>query len=165
MFRPHIQAIQKQDNPQVAKLIRSVFEELGVPRKGTAYEDPSLDQMYETYLPVGAAYFVLKKNETIVGGCGVGPLNVSGQNICELQKMYFSPEARGRGWGKLMMKHCLEKAKQSGYDKCYLETMPAMQSAVKLYEKFGFSDLPGALGDTGHFGCNKWMILDFYPTN
>jgi putative acetyltransferase len=29
---------------------------------------------------------------------------------------------------------------------------------VKVYEKFGFIYLDGPLGNTGHFGCNVWML-------
>ena len=38
-----IRKIEKKDNPAVAKLIRAVFDELEIPKVGTAYEDPYLD--------------------------------------------------------------------------------------------------------------------------
>ena len=72
--------------------------------------------------------------------------------------MYFLPEARGRGLGASMMDVCLEKAKSFGFEKCYLETLPDMTDAAKLYAKSGFENLDGPLGDTGHYSCNVWMI-------
>ncbi|MCB0445655.1 MAG: GNAT family N-acetyltransferase, partial [Gelidibacter sp.] len=77
---------------------------------------------------------------------------------CELQKMYFLPEARGKGLGMLMMTKCLEKAKAFGFEQCYLETLPYMKAATKLYAKAGFESLKQPLGDTGHYSCNVWML-------
>ena len=32
---------------------------------------------------------------------------------------------------------------------------------MKVYEKFGFKYLDGPMGNTGHYGCDRWMLLDF----
>ena len=44
-----IRKIEKRDNQSVAQLIRAVFDELNIPKVGTAYADPYLDLMYEEY--------------------------------------------------------------------------------------------------------------------
>ncbi len=72
--------------------------------------------------------------------------------------MYFLPEARGKGLGAQMIEKCLEKAKEFGFDQCYLETMPYMKAAKKLYQRNGFDFIDGPMGDTGHYSCNVWMI-------
>ena len=74
--------------------------------------------------------------------------------------MYFLPEARGIGLGSEMMEICLRKAKEFGFEKCYLETLPYMEEARKLYRKVGFTDLEAPMGDTGHYSCNLWMLKD-----
>ena len=74
--------------------------------------------------------------------------------------MYFLPEARGIGLGKKMMYLCLQKAKEFGFKQCYLETMPYMDDARKLYRKAGFKDLSEPMGDTGHYSCQLWMLKD-----
>ena len=51
-----------------------------------------------------------------------------------------------------------EKAKELGYRKMYLESMPELNQAVILYEKLGFEHQCNALGNSGHFGCNIWMV-------
>ena len=53
---------------------------------------------------------------------------------------------------------CLDTAKNAGYKKVYLETMPELIVAVPMYEKFGFTYLKGPLGNSGHNGCGIWMI-------
>ena len=103
-------------------------------------------------------YFVVEENGKIIGGAGVNQLDNSNENICELQKMYFLKEARGRGIGMQMIEKCLAKAKEFGYEKCYLETLPVMLNAQKLYTKVGFEYLSEPLGGTGHTSCPVWMI-------
>jgi len=59
-----------------------------------------------------------------------------------------------------MITKCLEVAKELGYERCYLETLPYMKSAVKLYKKTGFRVLDAPLGNTGHYNCSEWMIKE-----
>ena len=62
--------------------------------------------------------------------------------------------------GKLLIEKCLAFAKQAGYKKVYLETLPELKKAIHVYEKFNFDYLPGPMGNTGHFGCDVWMIKE-----
>jgi len=153
-----IREIKTEDDAQVAAVIRAVLVEMGAPKVGTAYADEALDVMTATYAQNDRAYFVVDEGGEIIGGAGVAPLENFEDAICELQKMYFLPEARGKGLGAKMMAICLEKAKSLGYDKCYLETLPYMTDATKLYATSGFQNLDAPLGDTGHYACNVWMI-------
>ena len=155
-----IREIEGRDNVAVGNLIRQVLVELGAPKVGTAYEDKSLDILSEVYEKDNAIYFVAEIDGSIVGGAGISQLENTTDNICELQKMYFLPEARGRGLGTKMMQKCLFTAKNLGYEKCYLETLPYMKSAVTLYEKTGFKALDEPLGETGHYSCTEWMIKE-----
>jgi putative acetyltransferase len=158
MNTPIIRLIEKKDNPQIAKVIRSVLEDFNVPKVGTAYADKSLDCMFETYQKPKAVYFVVEENDKIIGGAGVAKLDNFEGNVCELQKMYFLPEARGRGVGAQMMEFCLAKASEFGFDKIYLETMEYMTHAQKLYKQAGFEYIDCAMGDTGHYSCPVHMI-------
>lgn len=153
-----IREIKVEDNQAIAEVIRNVLIEMGVPKVGTAYEDQALDVMYETYNKDKATYFVLEHDNKIIGGGGISQLDNFEGNTCELQKMYFLPEARGKGLGARMIEKCLEKAKEFGFEQCYLETMPYMKAAKKLYKRNGFDFIDGPMGDTGHYSCNVWMI-------
>jgi len=156
-----IREIIPSDNPKIAKAIRKVLIEYGVPKVGTAYEDTILDTLFEAYNNHNnSIYYVIEKEEEIFGGAGIKHLDNYEGNICELQKMYFMPEARGIGLGSKMMDICLHKAKEFGFEKCYLETLPYMEEARKLYRKVGFKDLKARMGDTGHYSCNLWMLKD-----
>jgi len=155
-----IREIETRDNIAVGNLIREVLVELGAPKVGTAYEDKSLDELSEVYNNPRAIYFVIVIGGKVVGGAGISQLENTTENICELQKMYLSLDSRGKGLGAKMIKKCIEKAKELGYKKCYLETLPYMKSAVKLYEKTGFKTLDKPLGETGHYSCTEWMIKE-----
>lgn len=153
-----LREIKKEDNPQIAAVIREVFVTEGYPKTGTAFADVQLDFMFEAYQKPKSIYFVVEENGKIIGGAGVNLLDNTDENICELQKMYFLQEARGRGIGMQMIEKCLAKAKEFGYEKCYLETLPVMLNAQKLYKKLGFEYLSEPLGGTGHTSCPVWMI-------
>lgn len=158
MQLPNIREITLSDNKQVAKLIRKVLVDIGVPKVGTAYADKTLDAMFEAYDKPKATYFVVEENDVIIGCAGVAPLDNYKGNVCELQKMYFLEEARGRGIGTRMIQVCLDTAKTYGFEKCYLETMPYMKAAQELYKKNGFEYIKERMGDTGHYSCPVWML-------
>lgn len=153
-----IREIELEDDPKIAKAIRSVLIEMGVPRVGTAYEDEALDCMTGTYDISNKAYFVVENENEIIGGAGISPLDNHEGNTCELQKMYFMPDARGKGLGSEMITKCLEFAKQAGFNQCYLETLPYMYDARKLYRKVGFESIDKPMGNTGHYSCTVWML-------
>ncbi len=155
-----IRPILKKDIQPIATLIRSVLVEFGVPKVGTAYEDKSLDDLYTYYQKPRAYYFVIEVNDMILGGGGVAQLENYNGNTCELQKMYFHPSIRGKGYGREMIELCLDKAKQYRYDQCYLETMTYMRTAQAIYQKYGFDYIDGPMGDTGHYSCPVHMIKD-----
>ena len=155
-----IRKIEKKDNQAVAELIRAVFDELNIPKVGTAYADPYLDLMFEEYNKPKSIYYVVEKDGIVVGSAGIAPLANEAVSICELQKMYFLPETRGIGIGAEMMEVCLQSAKNFGYEKCYLETMPFMLAAQKLYKKAGFEYISAPMGSTGHDSCPVWMLKE-----
>ena len=156
-----IREIQSDDNAQIESVIRACFHEFNIPLVGTAYADEETPNMFDSYQNKNEAYFVIEADGVVLGGGGVKALKDHDSNdICEIQKMYFSPKVRGKGFGKLLFNKCMQKAKELGYKKCYLESAPQLKAAIHIYESFGFMHLNGALGNTGHFSCGVWMIKD-----
>ncbi len=155
-----IRKIEPKDNLKIAFVIRNIFEELDAPKVGTAYADPHLNTLFEVYQAENEIYFVVEEDGIILGGCGIGNLMDAEFKICELQKMYLAKEARGKGIAQELMQKCLEFAKQAGYNKCYIETLPFMKDAQKLYVKSGFTYIDGPMGSTGHNACDVFMIKD-----
>ena len=155
---PLIREITKGDNASVAQVVRKVFADLGAPKVGTANADSALNHMFENYDMPKAAYFVVEEDGNLIGCVGIAQLENCDGNCCELQKMYFLEQARGRGIGSQMIDKCLTAAKAFGFEQCYLETMPNMKAAQKLYKKSGFDYINNPMGNTGHFSCPVWML-------
>ena len=152
-----IRPIDIKDNRELCSVIRSVLIEMGVPKTGTAYEDEELNAMYEAYLGPRTIYYVITEEKKILGGAGITLLKDGDPSVCELQKMYFSPKARGKGLGHQMIDTCINFAKSNDFKLCYIETMPNMEAAQKLYKKSGFNYIDHPMGNTGHYSCPIWM--------
>lgn len=156
-----IRDIQPADNAAIASIIRKALEEFNANRPGTVYFDESTDHLYELFQSEPqSAYFVAEKQGVVVGGAGIFPTEGLPGSTCELVKMYLSPAARNMGLGRMMIDRCLATAKAKGFRSIYLETMPELKKAVSVYEKFGFTYLDKPMGNSGHNGCDIWMIKD-----
>jgi putative acetyltransferase len=155
-----IRAIRPDDNEALASVIRNTLEEFGANHPGTVYFDKTTYALYELFGQPCAQYFVAVIDNEIVGGAGIYPTSGLPAGCCELVKMYLRPEGRGKGIGQLLIDKCIETAGHFGFDKMYLETMPELKKAVSIYERYGFTQLKAPLGNTGHFGCDIWMLKD-----
>lgn len=158
-----IRPIQQADNAALALIIRSALKEFGAARQGTVYYDPTTDALFELFQKRGSVYYVALMDGTIVGGGGIYPSDGLPEGTCELVKMYLAPEARGMGLGRELIQRSLQAAQRLGYTQVYLESMPELKQALNTYAKFGFEYLDGPLGNTGHFGCELWMLRTLSP--
>ena len=155
-----IRPIEQQDNAALANIIRQTLVEFGANHPGTVYYDESNDRLSTLFNVKGSAYFVAEYNGELLGGGGIYPTQGLGSETCELVKMYLLPSARGKGLGIALLQKCIDFARSEGYNNIYLETMPELALAIKLYQKSGFKSLNGPLGQSGHFGCGIWMLLN-----
>lgn len=153
-----IREIVPQDNGSMEALIRNIFEVMNIPKEGTAYADPLLKDIYADYQKPRATYFVVEFNGKVVGGAGIAPLGNFVGNVCELQKMYLDETVRGKGIGAKLIAKCLQRAKDLQYEGCYLETMPFMETAQRLYKNNGFEYIDSPMGCTGHSACHVFMF-------
>ena len=58
----------------------------------------------------------------------------------------------------MLLSKSIHEAKEMGYQSIYLESIPEFSKAVSIYEKQGFQYLTNPLGNSGHTGCNLWML-------
>jgi putative acetyltransferase len=158
-----IRPIQAADNIALANVIRATLTEFNAAHPGTVYYDPTTDALYELFQQEKAAYNVAEINGIVVGGGGIYPTEGLPNDTCELVKMYLLPQARGTGLGKLLIERGIEQAKANGFKKIYLESMPELKQALKVYAKFGFEYLTAPMGNSGHTGCSLWMLKEIAP--
>jgi putative acetyltransferase len=153
-----IRPIEEKDNKQLAYIIRNVLSEFKANKPGTVYYDPTTDDLFTLFQAPRSEYWVLEIDGEVKGAGGVYPTPNLPEGCCELVKLYLLSETRGKGLGKKMIEKCFESARKLGYTSMYLETMPELHNAIGLYESLGFEYLKGPLGESGHFGCDLWML-------
>jgi putative acetyltransferase len=156
-----IREIEAKDNAAIAKIIRNSLKEFNAAKTGTVYFDKTTDALFELFQSTqNSKYFIAELNEKVIGGAGIFPTKNLPSDTCELVKMYLAKDVRGLGLGRKMIDQCLQTAKQSGFAKVYLESMPELKNALIVYEKFGFKYLDKPLGNSGHCGCDLWMLKE-----
>lgn len=153
-----IRPITPHDDSRMAFIIRSVMPEFGAEGDGFAINDPEVDWMSRAYNAPRSAYFVVELEGQVLGGGGIAPLEgATNPRICELRKMYFMPALRGQGAGQALLDQCLAKAREFGFELCYLETLSGMDRAMSLYHAAGFRSVDKPMGNTGHGGCDRYF--------
>jgi len=130
--------MKESDNAALAEVIKTCLEEQGNNKAGTIYADPLLYKMFSGYQTSDSVYYIAVENGELLGGSGIARIPNQDKNQCELQRMFLSKEAI--------------------YDLVYIETFANMHEAIKLYERSGFEYINGAIGDTGHFSCDKFLV-------
>ena len=157
-----IRPITKADNAQVAHVIRTVMTEYGCVGPGFSIEDPEVDDMFAGYHGERQEFYVVEDTETktVVLVAGYAALIDGDPNMCELRKMYGLSSIRGLGLGRKLMELILKEAKAAGFTQMYIETASSMKEAAGLYKRFGFHHIDAALGQTGHGGCDHFMLRE-----
>ena len=155
-----IRQVRKEDNAILARIIRGSFDDFNAPHEGTVYTDPTTDDLFSLFQHPGSVLWVAEADNEIAGCCGLYHTNGLDENCVELVKFYLSGDKRGKGIGKDLMEKCFQTARESGYTRIYLESLPQFSRAVKMYEKLGFITLDHPLGDSGHRTCHIWMLKE-----
>ena len=89
----------------------------------------------------GGNIFFLLEDETPVGTVAMVPITRSEdrEELCfELAKMAVRPDCRGKGYGSMLMQHCIDFARSAEAHEIMLVTNDVLSAAVALYEQAGF---------------------------
>ncbi len=73
-------------------------------------------------------------------GC-IGLKRIDEEN-CEMKRLYVRTEFRGKKIGDLLIQKIIEDAKSIGYSYMLLDTLPFLKSALHMYQKWGFYEIP-----------------------
>lgn len=103
----------------------------------------ALDHPKEYILDKGGYIAVAILDNQAVGVCALIPSQKEGYDF-ELAKMGVSEHLQGMGIGKFLGQHIIEKAKELGAKKLYLESNRVLGPALSLYQKLGFKEMIGA---------------------
>jgi len=131
-----IRSASNTDCVRVQNLVFGVLREYGL-EPDLPGTDRDIADIEEHYIMRGGIFELLENDSgELLGTVGLYPMNAE---TVELRKMYFAPKFRRKGFGKKTLARMIEKARELGFKKMYLETATVLREAVALYEKFGFT--------------------------
>ncbi|MGD0337507.1 MAG: GNAT family N-acetyltransferase [Bacteroidota bacterium] len=135
------------------KIIRALFKEyefsLGVDLSFQKFNE-ELGTLPGKYSPPAGRLLLAYRSDEPAGCAAVRKIM---DDVCELKRMYVRPTFRGQGIGKQLAVAAIEAARQIGYHRMRLDTLPDMTAAITLYRSLGFTSIlpyrhnpvPGAL--------------------
>ena len=97
----------------------------------------SVERIYAS--PHGAAYLARPLEGGAAAGCVA--LKASGPGIGEMKRLYVQPAYQGAGLGRALVLTILDRARQLGYTRIRLDTLPSMAAAQQLYRSLGFGKI------------------------
>jgi len=105
--------------------------------------------------PSGSIFLALVGDRA--AGCVL--LRDRGGGTSEMKRLYVLPEFRNLGLGRRLVDAVLDRARQLGYDRMVLDSLPEMRAAIALYRAAGFADIPRYHPDTP--GHAVFMAIEF----
>ena len=139
----YIRPITESDDSFIAEIIRANLKKFHLDIPGTVYFDPEIDHLSKYYnmLPDKRRYFIAADTAgQILGGCGVAEFD-GFEGCAELQKLYLTDAAKGKGISKYLVQIVEDFAREAGYKGLYLETHTNLEIAIQLYESIGFRQI------------------------
>ena len=89
------------------------------------------------YAPPAGALLIARHRADIVG---MVACRRRADRTAEMKRLFVRPAARGLGAGEQLVGGIIAAARKAGYQRMVLDTLPAMTSAQRLYERLGFRD-------------------------
>jgi GNAT superfamily N-acetyltransferase len=123
-----------KDLPVVRRLFREYAAGLGIDLCFQGFE-AELATLPGRYAPPRGRLLLAWSDGEPVGCAALRPLE---GDACEMKRLYVQPAARGCQLGRRLAQGICEEARKAGYRRIFLDTLPTMSAAMRLYSELGF---------------------------
>lgn len=156
-----IRPMRREDNAAYLSVIQECVREFGY-FDSPYITDPAESDIMRNYTDQRSRMYVVEDEEgRIMGGGGFNPVKGK-SDFCEIKQVYFSPRIRGLGMGKMLLARLMMESANFGFRAHYIETVPEMAAAIRLYESMGFTRCLRVRTD-GHNCCSVFMQRPIEP--
>ena len=133
-----ISPFAERDLEPVRRLFQEYADSLSVDLAFQSFDD-EVAGLPGRYAPPTGALLVARVDEEQIGCVALRAIDIE---TCELKRLFVHPTRRGGGVGLLLLESAIAEARRLGYRHLRLDTIPGMERAQELYERFGFHDIP-----------------------
>ena len=137
-MKVEIEVAAEADIPEVRTLLREYEIWTGTDLCFQGFQR-EVAELPGDYVSPGGVLLVARVQGRIVG-CVAAHRWSTG--ICEMKRLFVREEARGSGCGSLLVERLLGWARDAGYTRMLLDTLPVMEGAQRLYARLGFREVP-----------------------
>ena len=134
--------ISHVSDPAAVETARGLFREyqeaLGVDLSFQDFET-EVRELPGEYTPPRGRLLLALENGAPAGCVAMRPLT---SDTCEMKRLYVRPEYRAASLGRQLAERVIAEARSIGYQRMYLDTLPTMSGAQRLYERLGFKEIP-----------------------
>ena len=132
------QANSEQDIEQARTLFEEYQTALGISPCFQNF-DQELKNLPGDYAPPHGR-LLLATDDAALAGCIT--LRKLEPGVCEMKRLFVRPAYRGTGLGRTLVESLIDEARQLGYKKMRLDTLPGrMDKAIALYRSIGFVEI------------------------
>ena len=129
-------------SPQQIEATRRLFQEygasLGFSLCFQSFEE-ELAELPGKYAPPDGRLILARVGDEYVGCVALRKLS---SDTCEMKRLYVQPTMRGKKIGELLADAIINEARQIGYQRMVLDTVPSvMGRAVEMYRARGFKEI------------------------
>ncbi|WP_429301086.1 GNAT family N-acetyltransferase [Paraburkholderia sp. GAS199] len=136
-----VEIVEAQFPEQVAT-VRAIFRDyadsLGIDLGFQDFET-ELAQLPGKFAAPRGRVLLAWQDAQAVGCVAMRPLD---DTVCEMKRLYLRPEGRGQQLGRALATRICRLAKDAGYTRIRLDTLPTMTAAMQLYASLGFEPIP-----------------------
>jgi len=134
-----IQATTEEQIDAIRTLFREYEAELAIDMCFQNFEQ-ELQALPGKYSPPDGRLLLAYADGELVGCIALRKL---GNHTCEMKRLFLRPSFRGQGYGRTMIEKLIEQAREIGYERMWLDSLPGkMDTAIALYRELGFKDIP-----------------------